>query len=144
MKVPLMKVRNEVQGIIFDKSNGGHVLLVRKQDRKVRHFHWRLLKGGINEGETKVEALCREILEETGLKNIKILDQVHNYEFVFKGLCHRVSSFLVSADSSEPVKLQESELSDYVWAESENARELLYWYNEREALRKLGQLSESS
>jgi ADP-ribose pyrophosphatase YjhB (NUDIX family) len=143
MKMSFMKVRNEVQGVIFDKSNGGHVLLVRKRDRKVRRFHWRLLKGGINEGETKVEALRREILEETGLKNIRILSQVHNYEFVFKGLYHRVSTFLVNADSSESVKLQESELSDYVWAESGNARQLLYWYNEREALGKLGQLSES-
>jgi ADP-ribose pyrophosphatase YjhB (NUDIX family) len=102
-----------------------------------------LLKGGVDEGETKVEALRREISEETGLKNIKILEQVHNYEFVFKGMCHRVSSFLVNADSAEPVKLQESELSDYVWAEPENAKQLLYWYNEREALRKLGQFSES-
>lgn len=134
-----MKVRNEVQGVIFDKISGGHVLLVRKRDRRVRRFHWRLLKGGIDEGETKAEALQREILEETGLKNIKILEQVHNYEFVFKGMCHRVSSFLVNADSAEPVKLQESELSDYVWADPEDAKQLLYWYNEREALRKLGQ-----
>jgi 8-oxo-dGTP pyrophosphatase MutT (NUDIX family) len=143
MKVSIIRVRNEVQGVIFDKSNGGHVLLVRKRDRRVRRFHWRLLKGGVDEGETKVEALRREISEETGLKNIKILEQVHNYEFVFKGMCHRVSSFLVNADSAEPVKLQESELSDYVWAEPENAKQLLYWYNEREALRKLGQFSES-
>ena len=137
-----MRVRNEVQGIIFDKNHGGLVLLVRKRDRRVRRFHWRLLKGGIDEGETKVEALRREIFEETGLQNIKILDQVHNYEFEFKGICHRISSFLVNADSSEPVKLQESELSDYVWTEAGNAKQLLYWYNEREALRKLGQYSE--
>lgn len=42
----------------------------------------------------------------------------------------------------EPVKLQESELSDYVWTEAGNAKQLLYWYNEREALGKLGQFSE--
>ena len=137
-----MKVRNEVQGVIFDKSNGGCVLLVRKRDRRVRRLHWRLLKGGIDQGETKVEALRREILEETSLKNIKILEQIHNYEFVFKGMCHRVSSFLVNADSAEPVKLQESELSEYVWADPENAKQLLYWHNEREALRKLEQFSE--
>ncbi len=137
-----MRVRNEVQAVIFDKDHGGLVLLVRKRDRRILFFHWRLVKGGIDVGETKVEALKREILEETGLRNIKILDQVHNYDFIFKGMCHRVSSFLVNADSKEPVKLQTSELSDYVWTQAENAKQLLYWYNEREALRKLGQFSE--
>lgn len=137
-----LNVRNEVQGVIFDQNKGKLVLLVRKRDRRVRRFHWRLLKGGIDQGETKIEALEREIFEETGLKNIMILDQVHNYEFVFRGMCHRVSSFLVRADSTEPVKLQESELSDYVWATAEIARGLLFWHNEREALRKLGQFSE--
>jgi len=137
-----MNVRNEVQGVIFDQNRGKLVLLVRKRDRRVRRLHWRLLKGGIDQGETKIEALEREILEETGLKNIMILDQVHNYEFIFRGMRHRVSSFLVRADSTEPVKLQESELSDYVWATPEDAKGLLFWHNEREALRKLGQLSE--
>jgi bis(5'-nucleosidyl)-tetraphosphatase len=137
-----MRVRNEVQAVIFDKDHGGLVLLVRKRDRRIRFFHWRLVKGGIDAGETKVEALKREILEETGLRNIKILDQVHNYDFIFKGMYHKVSSFLVNADSREPVKLQTSELTDYVWTPTENAKQLLYWYNEREALRKLGQFSE--
>lgn len=136
-----MNIRDEVQGVIFDQKDRRLVLLVQKKDRRVRRLRWRLLKGGVNEGETKVEALRREIFEETGLKNVEILNQIYNYEFVFKGIRHVVSSFLVEADSAEPVKLQESELADYVWTELENATWLLYWPNEREALRRLGQFS---
>jgi ADP-ribose pyrophosphatase YjhB (NUDIX family) len=135
-----MNVRNEVQAVLFDKSHVHSVLLVQKTDMRVRHSRWRLLKGGINRGETKVDALRREIFEETGMKGVKILQQVHEYEFIFKETLHRVSSFLVEADSKEPIKLQESELSDYLWTDSENARTLLYWANEREALNKLSLL----
>lgn len=134
-----MNVRNEVQGVIFDQKDGKLVLLVQKKDTRATTLRWRLLKGGVNEGETEVEALRREIFEETGLKNIKIMDQVHKYEFVFNEIRHTVSSFLVKADSGEPVRLQESELAGYAWTQLEKANRLLYWRNEKEAVRKLGQ-----
>ena len=136
-----MNVRNEVQGVIFDRNNKKLVMLVQKRDTRIRRFHWRLLKGGVNKGETKVDALKREILEETGLKNIKILGQIHSYEFVFRETLHRVSSFLVEADSKDTVRLQESELSDYLWTRLDDADRLLYWSNEKEALKKLSQFS---
>jgi len=134
-----MNVRNEVQGVIFDQKDGKLVLLVQKKDRKATTINWRLLKGGVNDGETEEEALRREIYEETGLKNIKIMRQVHRYEFIFNEVRHTVSSFLVKADSGEPVKLQESELAGYAWTRVGSANRLLYWRNEKEALRKLDQ-----
>ena len=136
-----MNIRDEVQAVLFDKDHGHMVLLVQKRDMRLRRFRWRLLKGGINRGEAKVDALRREIFEETGMKGIKILQQIHDYQFVFKETLHRVSSFLVEADSREPIRLQESELSDYMWTDPESAATLLYWSNEREALRKLSLFS---
>jgi len=132
-----LNIRNEVQGVIFDRNDRRLVLLFRKRDTRVMRFHWRLLKGGVNRGETKVEALMREVFEETGLKNVSVLGQVHSYQFVFRETLHRVSSFLVEADSKEEVRLQESELSDYLWTRRDEADRLLYWTNEKEALRKL-------
>jgi 8-oxo-dGTP pyrophosphatase MutT (NUDIX family) len=136
-----LNIRNEVQGVIFDRNDRRLVLLVRKRDTRVRRFHWRLLKGGVNRGETKVEALMREVFEETGLKNVSVLGEVHSYQFVFRETLHNVSSFLVEADSKEAVRLQESELSDYLWTARDEADRLLYWANEKEALKKLGQRS---
>jgi hypothetical protein len=72
---------------------------------------------------------------------VSVLGQVHSYQFVFRETLHRVSSFLVEADSKEAVRLQESELSDYLWTGRDEADRLLYWANEKEALRKLGQRS---
>jgi 8-oxo-dGTP pyrophosphatase MutT (NUDIX family) len=138
-----MNIRDEVQAVLFDKEHGHLVLLVQKRDTRIRRFRWRLLKGGINKGEAKLDALRREIFEETGMKGIRILKQIHAYQFVFKETLHKVSSFLVEADSTEPIRLQESELSDYLWTDPKTAAKLLYWTNEKEALRKLNLFSNS-
>jgi len=94
-----------------------------------------LLKGGLYDGETETEGLQREILEETGLRKIQVLEKILDYEFFFKNVRHTVSSYLVKADSKEPVKLQKSEVADYVWTTKEEALKMLHWSNEIEALR---------
>jgi 8-oxo-dGTP pyrophosphatase MutT (NUDIX family) len=125
-----------VQAVIFDDAdNEKKVLILKKTDYSARRYRWRLLKGGLNDGESETEGLQREILEETGLRKIQILDRILSYEFFFKNVRHTVSSYLVKADSKEPVKLQKSEVADYVWTTKEEALKMLHWSNEIEALR---------
>jgi 8-oxo-dGTP pyrophosphatase MutT (NUDIX family) len=129
-------VRREVQAVIFDDAdNEKKVLILKKTDYSARRYRWRLLKGGLNDGESETEGLKREILEETGLRKVQILDRILSYEFFFKNVRHTVSSYLVRADSKEPVKLQKSEVDDYVWTSKEEALKMLHWNNEIEALR---------
>jgi ADP-ribose pyrophosphatase YjhB (NUDIX family) len=133
-----LRVRHEVQAVIFDDAEDvNKVLLLKKTDFSAKKFRWRLLKGGVHDGETETEALEREILEETGLKSIKILDKVHWYEFVFKNVKHVVSSYFVRADSKEQIKLQKSEVAGYIWTTREEALQLLYWNNEKEPMKQL-------
>ena len=125
-----------MQAVIFDDAyNEKKVLILKKTDYSARHYRWRLLKGGLHDGESETEGLQREILEETGLRRIQVLDKVLSYEFSFKNVRHTVSSYLVKADSKEPVKLQKSEVADYVWTTKEEALKMLHWSNEIEALR---------
>jgi 8-oxo-dGTP pyrophosphatase MutT (NUDIX family) len=129
-------VRREVQAVIFDDVDSEKkVLILKKTDYSERRYRWRLLKGGLYDGETETEGLQREILEETGLRKIHVLEKVLDYEFFFKNVRHTVSSYLVKADSTEPVKLQKSEVADYVWTTKEEALKMLHWSNEIEALR---------
>jgi len=133
-----LRVRREIQAVIFDEAdNAKHVLILKKIDFSARRYRWRLLKGGVNDGETETEALQREIFEETGLKNVKILGKVHTYEFVFKNIRHMVSSYLVKADSREPIKLQKTEVADCLWTTKENALQMMHWNNERDAVKQL-------
>jgi 8-oxo-dGTP pyrophosphatase MutT (NUDIX family) len=129
-------VRREVQAVIFDDvDNEKKVLILKKTDYSERRYRWRLLKGGLHDGETETEGLQREIFEETGLRKIQVLEKILSYEFFFKNVRHTVSSYLVRADSTEPIKLQKSEVAGYVWTTREEALKMLHWNNEIEALR---------
>jgi len=133
-----MMMRQEVQAVIFDDADGTKkVLILKKIDYSTRRYRWRLLKGGLHNNETETQGLHREISEEIGLRNIKILGRVHTYEFFFKGIRHSVSSYLVKADSKEPIILQESEVAGYQWTTKHEALQMLHWDNEKEALRRL-------
>jgi len=133
-----VRIRLEVQGVIFDDAEREKkVLLLKKMDFSTNRYRWRLLKGGIKKGETDVEALQREILEETGLQNVEIDERVHSYQYVFKGVKHTVSCYLVKVDSKTPIKLQRSEVADYMWTTKEKAIKMLYWNNEKDVVKLL-------
>ncbi len=121
--------------IFDDVNNEKKVLILKKTDYSERRYRWRLLKGGLYAGESETEGLQREIFEETGLRNIQILEKILAYEFFFRNVRHAVSSYLVKADSKEPIRLQRSEVADYAWTTKEEALKMLHWSNEIEALR---------
>lgn len=57
--------RNIVGALIF--SNDGHVLLGKNRSGGAYDGFWTIPGGGIEEGETPVEAIKREVKEEVGL-----------------------------------------------------------------------------
>lgn len=64
-----MDLRFASRGVFFDKNNNIPVLLVTK------HNYPKLPGGGIHQGEDKVQALHRELQEETGC-TVKITDEI--------------------------------------------------------------------
>jgi len=77
-----MKVRYSVQVVIIDEKNK-RFLLIKQFDKRKKRYLWRLVKGGIEKGETEEQAVKREIQEEVGLEDTKIIDKIHNYEYIF-------------------------------------------------------------
>lgn len=133
-----MLIRREVQGIIFDeKDNKKFVLLVKKLDLKNFLPRWRLVKGGLEENETEEMGLAREIREEVGLNKFQIIKKVYEYEFNFQNIRHLVSSYLVKADMREKIRIQTKEIVAAVWAPIEQAIEMLFWENEKKAIKLL-------
>ena len=59
----------QVEAIVFRRNSNTieYLLLKRLPDR---NGFWQPVTGGLEEGETLVEALRREIREETGIKNL--------------------------------------------------------------------------
>ena len=50
-----------------------------KRKDNPKNNKWQMPQGGVNEGEKLVEAMKRELEEETGIKNIKILKEIDGW-----------------------------------------------------------------
>lgn len=91
------------KNIEYKKRPGAYAIIINKEDDKIgivsdgkAYFY---LGGGIEEGETKLEALKRELIEESGylIKNVKELDEVGSYVFVAdKGYFEVIASVYVA------------------------------------------------
>jgi 8-oxo-dGTP diphosphatase len=133
-----MQIRKEVQAVLYNRfGKDTRVLLVKKLDRGSFSPRWRLLKGGIEEGETEVEALKREIMEEVGLRDILVEKKIYDYEFDADGVLHQVSSYAVKVMENAPLKVQQDELLDAMWIPKNQVSSLLFWPDERKCVEKL-------
>ena len=82
----------------------------------------------------------REIAEEVGLRDVRVLEKIYYYEFQYMDLRHLVSVYLVEADMDEAVTLQgeteeESAIVDHAWLPPEEALETLFWETEKSSVR---------
>ena len=131
--------RPSVQAVIYDVEKG-KMLLIMIHDTSMDELVWRLVKGGVAEGEADPEAMRREIAEEVGLRDIRVLEKINYYEFQYMDLRHLVSVYLVEADMDEAVTLQsgseeETAILDHAWLSPEEALETLYWEDEKRSVR---------
>jgi dATP pyrophosphohydrolase len=131
-----MRLPIQVEAIIF-RRNGGlieYLLLKRFSDK---NGFWQPVTGGLEEGETRTEALHREIREETGLKNfIRVIEDLHCFEFSGPNLI-REYVYGVEVSATENVVLGGKEHSEYKWCNIQEALKLLHWKENKEALEKL-------
>ena len=135
--------RPSVQAVIYDRENE-KFLIIGKRHFKTGNIIWRLVKGGIEQGETETEALKREILEEVGLKKNTIGEKVHYYEYFYEyeqiKMKNMVSSYFVKADISEKVLLQgesadEMPIVDYAWLSYYETLKKLFWKKEKQSVK---------
>ena len=71
-KLPL---RKGVGIIVLNKEN--HVFVGKRKDNPTDK--WQMPQGGDDNGENFVAAMKRELIEETSIKNIKILKEIDNF-----------------------------------------------------------------
>ncbi len=116
-----------------DKSFG--VILINRKENQPDRFliiqenigHWSFPKGHPEENETEEETARRELFEETGIKNIDFADfpllkEEYNYTFGTTDY-HKTVKYFIAFTNEGNIKIQEKEISDYLWATYEQVLE---------------------
>ncbi len=131
-----MRLPIQVEAIIFRKRGKEieYLLLKRLPER---NGFWQPVTGGLEEGETRTQALHREVYEETGVEDvIGIIDSLYYFEFSDP---HPNQEYVygVEISPSKDIVLDGEEHSEYRWCSFQEALRLLHWKENKEALRRL-------
>ncbi len=122
--------------VINDKSIGIIVFTFKKKQIKfllIQHGagHWAFAKGHADKGETEIQTAKRELLEETGIENIKLISDkiLLKDKYFFSGkngeLISKVVVYFIAEAADEKVKIDEYEIKDYKWCTKEEALKYL-------------------
>jgi len=123
-------------GVVLLNSN--KVLLLQHPDTTTSG-HWDFPKGHVEKGEDELQTALRELKEETGIDNIKIVDDFnHHISYTFfrdnETILKEVVFFL-GITNQEKVSIS-SEHQNFVWLQYESAYERLTYDNAKKTLKK--------
>ncbi len=128
----MKRIGEKVEGVTYTKRAGAYAIIEHKEDNKVAiataNNDYFFLGGGIEEKETKIEALRRELLEETGyqIKNIRFFDKVTSWaDGGERGPLDVIATFYIAEFDqkvTEPIEKDHSIL----WVDAKEYQEKLY------------------
>ncbi len=135
-----MPVEKSAGAIIFHKNKEIEYLLLHyPSGSRTSKEYWDLPKGHIEEKEDEKDTVLREVKEETGLDNIKIIEgfkEVIKYFFKYEGkTIFKTVFFYLAETESQDVKVS-SEHIGHEWLPYEQALGQLNFKNAKEILEK--------
>ena len=138
--------------IVLNKNND--VFVGKRKDNPGNK--WQMPQGGLDQGEDYISAMRRELVEETSIKNIKILKQIeHMYEYelpenligiIWKGKYRGqkqkwfITRFL-GKDSEINLNTKHPEFIDWKWINPKNLPEVIVDFKRELYLNLLKEIS---
>jgi 8-oxo-dGTP pyrophosphatase MutT (NUDIX family) len=127
--------------IIYKINNSNPEFLLVKSKRSKR---WGFPKGHVEKGESELETARREIFEETGIKNLKFIDNFRQEDvYIIDGaisstkgnMVEKHSIYFLAVALEESSNFDENEISEMEWADVTHAEKLLYFSKQKEVLK---------
>jgi 8-oxo-dGTP pyrophosphatase MutT (NUDIX family) len=139
-----MKVSKDAQAVIIRRGihNKLFFLVIKRFDKDKQEDHYRLVKGGVEEGESSKETIQREVFEEVGIKKIDTVEFLSCYEYVGNDIKHEVDVFLLAVGNADeklsPGSSNEGGfiIKDAVWLNKEKAINKLNFTDEKRMIEK--------
>ena len=119
--------------------NSSKVLLLRHSSISSRGGgHWDFPKGHIDDGETEIQTALRELGEETGIEQVKVVDGFRDtITYTFSGGQEQIGKevvFFLATTKESKVTLSHEHI-DYSWLDFDSAFSRLTYDNACQVLR---------
>jgi len=137
-----MPIEKSAGAVIFRKEKGKiYYLLLNypSTTRGAKKDYWDLPKGHVEKGEKELDTVKREVEEETGLKDLKFVEDFKEwikYFFRHEGkTIFKIVTFYSAETENEEIKISGEHIG-YEWLPYEEAIKQLTFKNAKEILRK--------
>ena len=131
-----MRRETSAGGVVVRRARSTPLFLLIRDS----HGHWGFPKGHLERGEGSESAAVREVREETGLGDVRVLAPITTIEwrFRFRGqLIHKRCEFFLMQSENGPTRPQKAEgITACRWAPAAEALDLIAYDNARGVLRE--------
>ena len=119
----------------IDRVRDGPYFLILQRIKELGGF-WQPVTGSVETNETPIQAVRREVTEETGLDTFDI---IHGpvYDFCFKKQGTRFREYVFGVRSTRQDLTLSSEHTDFTWLPYDQVLAFLHWDSNKEGLRRL-------
>ena len=130
-----MRTNQQVEVIVFKKDQNQVFFLILKRNPQKGDF-WQPITGGIEEGETFEQTAIREVSEEIGVFDAKLIDIDFEFDFFDHNENHFEKCFAVEVPATTQIVLSE-EHTEFKWVDLQTAvNDYLKYPKNKEAFEK--------
>ncbi len=134
-RLAVVVLREKSCGVVPFREERGEILYLVISSAVTKREHWEFPKGGVEEGEREIQTALRELREETGVTDVRILPGFREpIRYIYRrpeGLVSKQVVYFIGKVGNPKVVLRLEEAKDYRWANYDETYRLIRHANAR-------------